>query len=101
MRPERVAAELDARTPGWAILFGRYSGQLVALHLNGPGVVAASSVAELQRRMALVESAAPARRARHLPRHAARHGPDGAWAPPRPAAAPPGDSVRGPGNGYR
>jgi hypothetical protein len=56
MLPEQIAADLDARTPGWALFFGRYTAQLVALHLYGPGVVSAGSVAELQRRMALVES---------------------------------------------
>lgn len=35
----------------------RYTRQLVALHLYGPGVVSAASVSELQRRMALIESA--------------------------------------------
>ncbi|WP_119728539.1 hypothetical protein [Thermomonospora amylolytica] len=75
--PERIAAELDARTPGWAILFGRYTMQLVALHLNGPGVVSASSVAELERRMALVESAVLPSRSRPVPQNG-----DGTWAPP-------------------
>lgn len=56
MHPDKIAARLDAETPGWAVLFGRYTMQLVALRLNGPGVVAAGSVAELKRRMALVES---------------------------------------------
>ncbi|SEF86677.1 hypothetical protein SAMN04489712_102324 [Thermomonospora echinospora] len=105
MHPERIAAELDARTDGWAILFGRYTMQLVALHLNGPGVVSASTVAELEHRMALVESAVLPHRNTAQDRPGTRHDPDGTWTPQRPDTtarrASPHDGTQSQGNGRR
>ncbi len=59
--PEQIAAELDARHPEWAVLFGHYSKQFVALPLVVGGLLAAKPPAELERRIAQVRTAPPAR----------------------------------------
>ncbi|MGI5165829.1 hypothetical protein ACQEU3_15860 [Spirillospora sp. CA-253888] len=52
MTPEQIAAELDRRQPGWAILFGRYSRQFVALPLIAGRVLASGDPGVLERLIA-------------------------------------------------
>ncbi len=65
--PEGVVAELSARHPEWAVLFGRYSRELIAFPIwigyAHAGIAAARSPDLLDAAMACVE-AASGRRAR-------------------------------------
>lgn len=59
--PERVVAALSARHPDWAVIFGRYSRELVAFPVwigyAHVGVVCARSPDRLEAAMACVEAA--------------------------------------------
>ncbi|MBA9003304.1 hypothetical protein [Thermomonospora cellulosilytica] len=74
MEPEEVAAALERSHPGWAVIPGYYSGRFTAIpgasygRLDS-GMIVAADPAELERRMALVDSAAgrPVRRPQRDP----------------------------------
>lgn len=58
--PERVVAGLSARHPEWAVLFGRYSRELVAFPIwpgyAHPGIVVARGPESLEAAMARAEA---------------------------------------------